>query len=65
MAELTEQDRLANSPLPDFSGVDLAALRTQVDHPVLGAVLATLLARSCHAEGGLAAYHEDSPGVER
>ncbi|MET7486556.1 hypothetical protein [Streptomyces sp. NPDC005538] len=53
------------TPLPDYTGVDLTALRTQVDHPVLGAVLATLLARSCHADGGLVAYHEDSPGAER
>lgn len=53
------------APLPDYTGVDLAALRARVDHPVLGAVLATLLARSCDADGGLVAYHEDSPGVER
>ncbi|WP_406120855.1 YxD-tail cyclophane-containing RiPP peptide [Streptomyces sp. NBC_00989] len=52
-------------PLPDFTGVDLTALRARVDHPVLGAVLATLLARSCGADGGLVAYHEDSPGAER
>ncbi|MEV8541359.1 YxD-tail cyclophane-containing RiPP peptide [Streptomyces sp. NPDC051572] len=52
-------------PLPDYTGVDLTALRAQVDHPVLGAVLATLLARSCSADGGLVAYHEDSPGAER
>ncbi|MEW1641047.1 MULTISPECIES: YxD-tail cyclophane-containing RiPP peptide [unclassified Streptomyces] len=52
-------------PLPDYTGVDLTALRARVDHPVLGAVLATLLARSCHADGGLVAYHEDSPGAER
>jgi len=52
-------------PLPDYTGVDLTALRARVDHPVLGAVLATLLARSCAADGGLVAYHEDSPGAER
>ncbi|MGW3309989.1 YxD-tail cyclophane-containing RiPP peptide [Streptomyces sp. NPDC001073] len=52
-------------PLPDYTGIDLTALRARVDHPVLGAVLATLLARSCHPDGGLVAYHEDSPGAER
>ncbi|WP_329259863.1 hypothetical protein OG223_40200 [Streptomyces sp. NBC_01478] len=51
--------------LPDYTGIDLTALRARVDHPVLGAVLATLLARSRHADGGLVAYHEDSPGDER
>ncbi|MFJ9372691.1 YxD-tail cyclophane-containing RiPP peptide [Streptomyces sp. NPDC101455] len=54
-----------DTPLPDYTGVDLTALRARVDHPVLGAVLATLLARSCGADGGLVAYHEDSPGAER
>ena len=53
------------APLPDYTGADLTALRARVDHPVLGAVLATLLARSCSADGGLVAYHEDSPGAER
>ncbi|MFJ5302440.1 YxD-tail cyclophane-containing RiPP peptide [Streptomyces sp. NPDC088350] len=57
--------RPADAPLPDWTGVDLTALRARVDHPVLGAVLATLLARSCHPDGGLVAYHEDSPGAER
>ncbi|MGW0835261.1 hypothetical protein [Streptomyces prunicolor] len=51
--------------LPDYTGVDLTALRTRVDHPVLGSVLATLIARSCHPDGGLVAYHEDSPNAER
>ncbi|WP_327400528.1 hypothetical protein OG194_10140 [Streptomyces sp. NBC_01288] len=78
VAELAEQQTLPHEPggpdghpndnhalLPDYTGVDLTALRAQVDHPVLGAVLATLLARSCSADGGLVAYHEDSPGAER
>ncbi|MFG2777108.1 YxD-tail cyclophane-containing RiPP peptide [Streptomyces prunicolor] len=53
------------SLLPDYTGVDLTALRARVDHPVLGTVLATLIARSCHPDGGLVAYHEDSPNAER
>ncbi|MEV7886113.1 YxD-tail cyclophane-containing RiPP peptide [Streptomyces sp. NPDC002817] len=68
MTEPTGRDGHAGTPLPelpDRTAVDLAALRARVDHPVLGAVLATLLARSCDADGGLVAYHEDSPGVER
>ncbi|MEU6371857.1 YxD-tail cyclophane-containing RiPP peptide [Streptomyces sp. NPDC046909] len=65
MTELAGREGPAGTPLPDYRDVDLAALRARVDHPVLGAVLATLLARSCAADGGLVAYHEDSPGVER
>ena len=81
MVDLAEQQRLLrrdrtghgrspddgrdSGPLPDFTGTDLAELRAVVDHPVLGAVLATLLHRSHAADGGLVAYHEDSPGVER
>lgn len=81
MADLAEEQRLSGTdrtghdeqrdggrgggPLPDFTRTDLAALRAVVDHPVLGAVLATLLHRSHAADGGLVAYHEDSPGVER
>lgn len=65
MTEPTVRDGHAGTPLPEYRDVDLAALRARVDHPVLGAVLATLLARTCDADGGLVAYHEDSPGVER
>lgn len=65
MTEPTGRDGHVGTPLPEYGSVDLAALRARVDHPVLGAVLATLLARSCDADGGLVAYHEDSPGVER
>ncbi|MFD7130883.1 YxD-tail cyclophane-containing RiPP peptide [Streptomyces sp. NPDC059894] len=52
----------ADAPLPDHTGHDLAVLRSRVGHPVLGAVLATLLARAGSADGGAVAYHEDSPG---
>jgi FXSXX-COOH protein len=49
--------------LPDYRGVDLSALRARVDHPVLGSVLASLLARSREPDRGAVAYHEDSPTV--
>lgn len=65
MADSTARNGPPGTSLPDYRGVDLAALRARVDHPVLGAVLATLLARSCRTDGGLVAYHEDSPGEER
>ena len=54
-----------SGPLPDFTGLDLAELRALVDHPVLGSVLATLLHRSQAADGGVVAYPEDTPRVER
>lgn len=57
-------DRGENGPLPDYTGVDLVALRARVEHRALDSVLATLLVRAHRADGGFMAYHEDSPGVD-
>lgn len=46
--------------LPDFSGVDLAELRSRSGHPVLDAVLEGLLGDPREADGTVAMY-DDGP----
>ncbi|GAU65432.1 hypothetical protein SSP35_01_07730 [Streptomyces sp. NBRC 110611] len=52
----------STEPLPDFAGVDVGALATRNDHPVLGAV-ATLLLRNWPSAQDAVAYYEDSPNM--
>jgi len=46
--------------LPDFSGLDLGTVRTQVSHPALSSVLGAVEPRSRRPQQA-AAYYEDSP----
>ncbi|MFH8406636.1 YxD-tail cyclophane-containing RiPP peptide [Streptomyces sp. NPDC018019] len=48
-------------PLPDFGGVDVAALAARTGHPALGEVAAVLLRTWVPAERAVA-YYDDGPG---
>ncbi|MEN2421846.1 YxD-tail cyclophane-containing RiPP peptide [Streptomyces rimosus] len=48
-------------PLPDFGGVDVAAMAARTGHPVLGEVAALLLRNWPSAERAVA-YYDDGPG---
>ncbi|MEU4205430.1 YxD-tail cyclophane-containing RiPP peptide [Streptomyces sp. NPDC045470] len=48
-------------PLPDFGGVDVAAVAAGTDHRVLGEVTALLLRTWVPAERAVA-YYDDGPG---
>ncbi|MFD7662191.1 YxD-tail cyclophane-containing RiPP peptide [Streptomyces sp. NPDC059788] len=48
-------------PLPDFGGVDVAAVAERTGHPVLGEVAALLL-RTWASAAEAVAYYDDGPG---